>query len=52
MVYDILSYFNLARGWKKPQLLNKFKSEILHQLDVKTLLKRMISLENCIGYLF
>lgn len=42
--YNILNVFKLGGCLKKAKTLKEFKGEILQQLDVKQLLKRVISL--------
>jgi hypothetical protein len=44
MAYEWFSAFNFAKKWKSAKMLYEFRKEIVKQLDIKNLLRRLISI--------
>jgi hypothetical protein len=51
-IYGLLKKINKEPNWPDMQYLNVCHSEIIHQLDIKRIVKRLIFLEYCTSYLF
>lgn len=51
-IYRFCKFFNITLNWKHARVLYDFQYEILHQLDVNILIRRLIGLETCMSYLF
>lgn len=51
-IYNISKSFKREPNWPSTVYINECQEEIIHQLDVKSLVKRLIFMEHCLIFLF